>query len=279
MSFQVNDWWILLTTCAVSLCCVIPGTFLVLRRMAMYGDAISHAVLPGLVAAYLISGTKAGPGLLAGAASSGLLVTILIEFLQKKVKVQHDAAIGLVYTFLFAVGVIMVSQFAGMADIDQDCVLFGEIAFVPFDLIAGIPRQLLISTGLLLLLLLALWAGYRGLYLSTFDPGFAAAIGIQVIAWHYLLMAMVSLSTVIAFESVGAVLVIAFLVGPPATAALFSERLPGMLLLGSLFAIVSSVAGYFLAMALDANVGGCVSLVIGVVFGISVLIRKYLFRE
>ena len=100
MSFQVNDWWILLTTCAVSLCCVIPGTFLVLRRMAMYGDAISHAVLPGLVAAYLISGTKAGPGLLAGAASSGLLVTILIEFLQKKVKVQHDAAIGLVYTLL-----------------------------------------------------------------------------------------------------------------------------------------------------------------------------------
>jgi len=272
-----NDWWIIATTCLVSLCCVIPGTFIVLRRMAMFGDAISHAVLPGLVAAYLISGTKAGPALLIGAAATGLLVTLGIEFLQKRVKVQHDAAIGLVYTFLFAVGVIMVSQFAGMADLDQDCVLFGEVAFVPFDLVRGIPRQFLISGALLLLLTLTLFIAYRGLYLSTFDPGFAAVLGIQVMAWHYLLMGMVSLSTVVAFESVGAVLVIAFLVGPAATAALFAKSLPGMLGLACLIALISSFAGYLLAMWLDANIGGSVSLVIGIIFGISALVKKFLY--
>ncbi len=272
----LNDWWIIATTALVSLCCVIPGTFLVLRRMAMFGDAISHAVLPGLVIAYLLSGSKAGPGLLVGAASTGLFVTFMIELLQKRVKVQHDAAIGLIYTFLFALGVIMVSQFAGMADLDQDCVLFGEVAFAPFDLLNGIPRQIWISGGLLIVLLLTLFVGYRGLYLSTFDPEFATALGIQVMVWHYLLMGMVSLSTVVAFESVGAVLVIAFMVGPPAIASLFSKSLSGMLLLGCAVAILSSFAGYFLATFLDANIGGCVSVVIGVFFGLAVIIRKTL---
>jgi manganese/zinc/iron transport system permease protein len=278
ISPELNDWWIIATMCLVSLSCVIPGTFLVLRRMAMFGDAISHAVLPGLVVAYLISGTKAGTILLIGAACTGLLVTVMIEFLQKRVRVQHDAAIGLIYTFLFAIGVILVSQFAGMADLDQDCVLYGEVAFVPFDLVSGVPRQIWINGGLLLILVFTLLIAYRGLYVSTFDPGFAAALGIQVMVWHYLLMGMVSLSTVVAFESVGAVLVIAFLVGPPATAALFARSLPGMIVLAGLIALFCSVCGYFLAMVLDANIGGSVSVVIGLVFGAGILLKKLLRR-
>ncbi|HOY50067.1 MAG TPA: metal ABC transporter permease, partial [Flavobacteriales bacterium] len=131
----LNDFWIVLTASLISLCCVIPGTFLVLRRMAMFGDAISHAVLPGLVIAYMISGSRASMYMLPGAAASGLLVTFLIEWVNKRMRIQSDAAIGLIYTFLFAIGVILISAYTAQTDLDQDCVLYGEIAYVPFDLL------------------------------------------------------------------------------------------------------------------------------------------------
>ncbi len=199
----LNDFWIILTASLIALCCVIPGTFLVLRRMAMFGDAISHAVLPGLVVAYLISGSRESIYMLPGAAASGLLVTFMIEWVQKRMRIQNDASIGLIYTFLFAVGVILVSAFTSQTDLDQDCVLYGEIAYVPFDLILSDsggslgPRQVWIAGGLLLILLALLVFGYRALYLTTFDPGYATALGISVAFWHYLLMGMVSMATVV----------------------------------------------------------------------------------
>lgn len=271
---SLNDLWIVLTACLVALCCAIPGCFLVLRRMAMFGDALSHAVLPGLVVAYLISGSKAGGVLLAGAAATGLLVTFLIELLQKRMRIQGDAAIGLTYTFLFAVGVILVSLYTGQIDLDQECVLYGEIAYVPFDLVNGIPRQVWITGGLLLLLLLTLLLGYRGLYLTTFDAGYATTLGVSVVFWHYLLMGMVSLATVVSFESVGAVLVVAFLVGPAATAALFARRLPQMIMLASGFGILAAVSGYGLAVWLNASIAGAISVMIGVVFGLAMLVKR-----
>ena len=155
----------------------------------MFGDAISHAVLPGLVVAYLISGSRSGSLLLIGAAATGLLVTFLIELIQKRMKIQGDAAIGITYTFLFAVGVILVSVFTSQTDLDQECVLYGDITLVPFDLIslagfADIPRQVWIASVLLIALILIVFFGYRGLYLTTFDPGYATALGISVAFWH-----------------------------------------------------------------------------------------------
>lgn len=279
----MNDVWILITASLISLCCVIPGTFLVLRRMAMFGDAISHAVLPGLVIAYLISGSRESIYMLPGAAASGLLVTFLIEWVQKKMRIQNDAAIGLIYTFLFAVGVILVSAYTSQTDLDQECVLYGEIAYVPFDVIisdAGTslgPRQVWIAGGLLIVLLAMLFIGYRALYLTTFDAGYATAIGISVAFWHYMLMGMVSMATVVSFESVGAVLVIALLVGPPATAALFAKRLPVLLISAGLIGILSCIGGYYLAVALNASIAGAISMVIGALFGLGLLIRKFLF--
>ena len=276
----LNDFWIVLTASLISLCCVIPGTFLVLRRMAMFGDAISHAVLPGLVVAYIISESRESMFMLPGAAATGLLVTFLIEWIQKRMRIQNDAAIGLVYTFLFAVGVILVSAFTAQTDLDQECVLYGEIAYVPFDLImndAGFslgPRQVWIAGGLFLTLIVVLLISYRALYVTTFDAGYATALGISVAFWHYVLMGMVSMVTVVSFESVGAVLVIALLIGPPATAALFAKRLPFLLVLASIIGILSCIAGYYLAVWWNASIAGAISMMIGILFGLGLLIRK-----
>lgn len=278
----LNDFWILLTASLISLCCVIPGTFLVLRRMAMFGDAISHAVLPGLVLAFLISGSRESIYMLPGAALTGLFVTFIIEWIQKRMRIQNDAAIGLVYTFLFALGVILVSAYTAQTDLDQECVLYGEIAYVPFDLILDKdgfslgPRQVWIAGSLLILLLGVLFSSYRALYITTFDSGYATALGISVAFWHYVLMGMVSMVTVVSFESVGAVLVIALLIGPPATAALFAKRLPFLLALACFIGILSCIGGYYLAVWWNASIAGAISMMIGFFFGMGLLIRKVL---
>jgi manganese/zinc/iron transport system permease protein len=275
-----NDLWIVLTAIAVALCCALPGCFLVLRRMSMVGDAISHAVLPGIVIAYLLSGSRNTLVMLPGAALTGMFVAILIETLQKRMRIQSDAAIGLVYTLLFAIGVILVSAYTSQTDLDQECVLYGEIAYVPFDQVAffntdfSAPRQLFIALGLLIFLLLIIFPGYRGLYLSTFDPGYATAIGVSVVLWHYVLMGMVSLATVVSFESVGAVLVVALLTGPPAIASLFAKRLPGMMLLAGIFGTMASITGYIMASILDASISGSIAVMIGLLYILSLGFKK-----
>src|SRR3990170_8563959 len=130
----MNDLYIILTAALVSTSCALLGCFLVLRKMAMVGDAISHAVLPGIVLAFLISGSRDSITMLVGAGLIGIVTTFLIEFLHKKAKLQTDASIGVTFTWLFAVGVVLISLFAGQVDLDQDCVLYGEIAYVPLDL-------------------------------------------------------------------------------------------------------------------------------------------------
>jgi manganese/zinc/iron transport system permease protein len=275
----LNDFWILATAIVVALVCAIPGTFLVLRRMSMVGDAISHAVLPGIVIAYLISGSRSSVAMLPGAAAAGMFVAVAIEWLQKKLRVRDDAAIGLVYTFLFAVGVILVSAFTAQTDLDQDCVLYGEIAFVPFDLITlsenvFFPRQLLVGTVLLILILLVLIRGFRGLYLSTFDPGYAMSIGVSVAFWHYVLMGMVSFATVVSFESVGAILVVALLSGPAASAALFARSLKSMILMSCVFGSIAAVTGYFAAVWLNVSIAGSIAMFTGIIYFISLLLKR-----
>lgn len=275
-----NDLWIVLTAIAVAICCALPGCFLVLRRMAMVGDAISHAVLPGIVIAYLISGSRNSVVMLPGAAAAGMVVAILIEWFQKRLRIQSDAAIGLVYTLLFAIGVILVTSYTAQTDLDQECVLYGEIAYVPFDLVsvAGyfVPRQLLVALGLIVVLLALIIPGFRGLYVSTFDPGYARSIGISVVFWHYVLMSMVSLATVVSFESVGAVLVVALLTGPAAIAGMFAKQLKQMLVLAAVIGAVACILGYVLSSALNASIAGCISVVIGGMFALGIVLKKSL---
>ncbi|MFP4088797.1 MAG: metal ABC transporter permease [Cyclobacteriaceae bacterium] len=273
----MNELWIILTGTLVAVSCGLLGVFLVLRKMAMVGDAISHAVLPGIVIAYLVAETRDTLPMLIGAAALGVLTTVMIELLYRKARLQSDASIGITFTWLFAVGIILISLFTGQVDLDQECVLYGEIAYVPLDIWltdSGLnlgPRTPWILGGVLMLLLLMIGLGYKGLQITTFNPEYAAALGISTAFWHYLLMSAVSITTVLSFESVGAILVVAFLIVPPATAYLLTDRLKTMLWLTVLLGFLSSLLGYFLASWIDGSIAGAMSVVAGIFFTLALL--------
>lgn len=215
--------------------------------------------------------------MVAGASAIGLLTTFIIEFLHRRGKLQSDAAIGVTFTSLFAVGVILVSAFTGKIDLDQDCVLYGEIAYVPLDLfitdegtILG-PRALIIGLIVLVVISCFVWIGFRPLALTTFDPGYAGTIGVSAALWHYLLMGSVSVTTVASFESVGAILVVALLIGPATTAYLLTDDLKLMIFLSVLVGIAASVGGYFLASRLDGSIAGAIASVNGFLFLLAML--------
>lgn len=268
---------IILAGSLVAISCGLLGCYLILRKMAMVGDAISHAVLPGIVVAFLLSGSRDSVTMLIGAGLIGVLTTFLIEFFHKKGKLQTDASIGVTFTWLFAIGVILISAYAGQVDLDQDCVLYGEIAYVPIDLwitkagtVMG-PRVLYIAGSVLIIIIIFIWLGYKELFLTTFDPSFAAAIGISTTLWHYLLMGAVSITTVASFESVGAILVVALLIAPPATAYLLTENLKKMMIITSLLGITISVSGYYLAASVDGSIAGAMATMAGIFFAIAFL--------
>jgi len=267
----MNAFWIILTGSLVAVTCGLLGCFLILRKMAMVGDAIAHAVLPGIVIAFLISGGNSIPVLI-GAAGFGILTTFIIQYLQNTGKLQGDAAIGLTFTFLFAIGVILIAAYAGQIDLDQDCVLHGEIAYVPLNTLITAggtnlgPTAIWILGSVFLSVVVFVFIGYKGLMLTTFDPSYALSIGISTTVWHYLLMAMVSITTVVSFESVGAVLVVAFLVGPPAIAYLFTDRLGVMLVLSAIAGIVAAAGGYYMAAYINGSIAGAMTVVLGIEF-------------
>lgn len=276
----MNDFWIILTGILVALSCGLLGVFLILRKMAMVGDAISHAVLPGIVIAYLIADSRNSIIMLIGAAAFGLLTTFLIEWLYRRVRIPSDASIGITFTWLFAVGVILVSLYTGNVDLDQECVLYGDIAYIPFNLL-WIGNQSLgpvyawLQGGNLILIVVGIIIGYRGLFITSFDPAFAGALGIGTGAWHYGLMGAVSLTVVFSFNAVGAILVVAFLVVPPATAYLLSKELTKMLWLTALFGVLSAVGGFYLAVWWSASITASMAVAAGILFVIVFCSTKY----
>ncbi|MFH5181945.1 metal ABC transporter permease [Paenibacillus sp. TAB 01] len=271
----MNDFWILLTAGLVACSCSLLGCFLVLRRMAMIGDAISHSVLPGIVIAFLLSGSRDSFWMMLGASVLGLITVFLIQLFQQS-GVQSDASIGVVFTALFSVGVVLVSLFTRQVDLDLDCVLYGEIIRVPWDTMtwAGIdigPKAVW-SLGLVLLLsgsVLGLF--FKQFKLCSFDPAMAAAVGIPVALFHYVLMGLVSVTTVASFESVGAILVVGMLVVPAATAYLLTERLGTMILYSMLTGVISSTGGYYISVWMDASIAGCMITAAGGLFLLALL--------
>lgn len=275
---DIADFWIILIAALVGISCSIVGVFLILQRLSMLGDAISHTVLFGLVTAFLLTQSRSALAMAIGAVGAGLLTTYLCNILHKKGKLQEDASIGVSFTFFFAVGVILVSAFAGQVDIDASCVLYGEIAFTPFDTLEIFgrdigPRAFWILLTVTLLNLGFLFSGYRALKAISFDPVLAATLGFNVLLWHYLLMTFVSLTTVAAFESVGAILVIAMLVVPANTAYLFAKSLGQMICGSVLVSIFSVVIGYFLAVKFDASISAAMAMVAGASFFVGVVVK------
>lgn len=251
--------------------CAIIGTFLVLRQDAMLGDAISHAVLPGLALAFIITSSRDVVPMLIGAGLMGLLTAFLSEYFSITGRLYKDAALGLVFTVLFAIGVILISVYAGQIDLDQECVLYGEIAYTPWDtaVIGGVnigPRPLWILGGVLLADIIFIGLFYKQLKITSFDPLLADAVGIRSRLWHYLLMTMVSLTVVAAFETVGAILVVAMLIIPGVTAFLITHRLWLMLLLSAAIGTASAVGGFFGAEYFDASIAGFMAVCGGLIF-------------
>ncbi len=264
---------ILLVAVLTAAACALPGAFLVLRRMSLVSDAISHAVLPGIVIGFLLTENLQHPLLLVLAGASGLLTVYLIELLEKTGRLREDAAIGLVFPALFSVGVLLIAQLADQVHLDTDAVLLGELAFVPFDRLQwqGIdlgPRALWTMAGLLLMNVLLLWLLYKELTLATFDAVAAAVLGFRPILLHYLLMGLVAVTVVAAFHAVGAILVIALMIGPPATALLLARRMPTYLLLSLLIGALSALPGYGMARVLDVSIAGSMATMVGVLFGL-----------
>jgi len=255
----------------VAAACAIPGVFLVLRKMALISDAISHSILPGIVIGFFITQDLNSPLLILLAAFTGIITVVLVEIIQKTGLVKEDTAIGLVFPTLFSIGVILIAKHAGDVHLDVDAVLLGELAFAPFDrlLISGMdmgPKSLWVMGSILLLSIALLLMFFKELKVSTFDEGLSAALGFSPIVMHYGLMSVSSVTIVGAFDAVGSILVVALMIAPAATAYLLTTDLKKMLVLSICFGIFSAVAGYWLANALDASIAGSMTTVLGILF-------------
>lgn len=281
----MNEFWIILTASIVAINAALLGCFLLLRKMSLVGDAISHAVLPGIVVAYYLSGDKTSILLLIGATLTGVLTSYLITFLSKKARIQGDASIGITYTLLFALGMIMISTWLkGNVDIDMECVLYGDVALINLDkiiidgnLYIG-PRAFYVEVVAFVIIVISLKWGFKGFKILAFNEDYAQSLGIITGRWHYFLMTLVSLTTVVAFEVVGAILVVGFLIVPPAAAQLLTNRLKTMLVLASLIGVLSAIGGYYLALWINVSITGAMVVISGVFFAVA-FIHVQLFQK
>ena len=258
----------------VAVACALPGTFLVLRRLALVSDAISHSILLGIVLGFFVVGNVNSPVLLLGAALVGLATVVLVQVLERTGLVKEDAAIGLVFPALFSAGVILISRYAEGVHLDIDAVLLGELAFAPFDRLElwgwdwG-PIALTVMGAILLLNVGVIALFWKELKLSTFDPALAIALGFTPALVQYALMGLVSLTAVGAFDAVGSILVVALMIAPPAAAYLLTDSLPRLLVLAAAIGAACALAGYWLAYLLDASIAGAMATMTGVAFALA----------
>lgn len=255
-SIQVY-WPILVEGILVSVALGLIGCFLVVRGMSLLGDALSHSVLPGIVIGFLIGGSLQSPWILVGATTIGVLAAVLVETVEKQSRVKEDASLGIIFTTLFAAGVVMINLFAGQADLDPGCVLYGNIEHFIIRRDGMIPMAFILGG-----IIIGLVIFYRHFLISTFDPQLAMSLGIPAAAIHYILMACLSLTVVASFEAVGAILAVALLIMPGATARLWTDRMPRMLLLAAAHGILSTLLGYWLSheAVLDTSASGAITV-------------------
>ena len=255
----------------VAVASALPGVFLVLRKMSMMSDSITHTILLGIVLAFFLTHDLSSSLLLVGAAVIGVATVWLTETLHRTRLLSEDSSIGIVFPLLFSIAIILITRFAGSVHLDTDSVLLGELAFAPFDRMVVFGRDIgakaIYTSGALLLINLVIITVYfKELKLVTFDPMLAAVLGFAPTLVHYGLMTLVSLTTVGAFQAVGSVLVVAFMIGPPVTAYLMTDDLKAMLLLSAGIGAANGILGYQLAAFLDVSIAGGMAAVTGFTF-------------
>ncbi len=272
------DTWIVVVggLCAVS--CALLGNYLVLRKLSMMGDAISHAVLPGLALAFLYTGARGSWVMFIGAAVVGILTAVGTQGLCRYGRVDEGASMGVVFTVLFAIGLIIIVRAADAVDLDPNCVLYGAIELTPLDTVTWrgflIPRAALMLGAVLLVNVAFVAVFYKELLVTSFDEPFADTLGLRPAWMHYALMTLVAITVVAAFESVGSILVIAMLIVPGATAFLCVRSIPAMLAVSVVVALVSAVGGHVAAITVprwwgypDTTTAGMMAVVGGICFG------------
>jgi manganese/zinc/iron transport system permease protein len=277
MIWSPLDTWIVVTGVLCALSCALLGSFLLVRRLSMMGDAISHAVLPGLAAAFVFSGSRGSIPMLAGAVVAGLMTALLTQWISRLGRVEESASMGVVFTTLFALGLVLIVRAADSVDLDPGCVLYGAIELTPLDTVnlvgLTVPRAAVIATVALALNTLVVLLFYKEFKISAFDPALATALGFSARAMHYLLMVLVALTSVACFESVGSILVIAMLIVPAAAAHLLTDRLGAMVGVSLLLAAASAAGGHLAAITVptwfgfaDTSTAGMMAVVAGLIF-------------
>ncbi len=255
----------------VAVASVLPGVFLVLRKMSMMSDAITHTILLGIVLGFFIIHNLNSPILILGASLMGLLTVYLVELLDKTKLVSKDSAIGIVFPMLFSIAIIIISKYAANVHIDVDSVLLGELAFAPFTrmIVFGVdigPASMYTMLGVLIINLLFVVLFYKELKITIFDASLAAALGISPVVFEYALMSVVSITTVSAFEVVGSILVIAFMIGPPVSAYLITDKLKNMIIISAVIGAINALIGYRVALFYDVSIAGSMATITGVTF-------------
>lgn len=270
--YPLDAFWTVATGFGVAAACGLLGVFVVLRRLALIGDALSHSILPGLVIAFLLAGSRATGPMFVGGLVAGLATVGLVEWLRQRAGIRGDAAIGIVFSTLFAFGVVLVQVFADHVDLDADCILHGEIAFVPLaeplvvlgTVLGPLPAvRLLIVLGVVVTLIVVF---YKELLLTSFDDALAAALGLRPGLFRWGLSAILATVIVSSFEMVGAILVTAMIVFPGATALLLTPRLPRVLFGTVVLALLYALGGYHLGLWLNASIAGAMTTVALVIF-------------
>lgn len=254
--------------------CGLVGCFVILRRMALVGDAISHSILPGITLAFLITNSRDTLPMMLGAVAAGVVTVALIEAIRYTSRIKPDAAIGIVFSSLFAIGVILISVFADEVDLDAECILYGELGFIPLQDIAYFgeivigPEPVVRMAIITLIAIVLLFAFFKEMIVTSFDSGLAASLGINPTRYQCGITLFLSIVIVSSFESVGVVLVIAMIIFPGATALMLTDRLPIALALSTVISGAYSLIGFHLATWLNASIAGGMTVIAGIVFGI-----------
>ena len=258
--------------------CALVGSYLVLRRMSLLGDAISHGVLPGLVIGFLLSGSRDLAPMFIGALIAAVITALGAELLKRRLRIDGDAAMGVVFTTLFAAGVLLIHRYAGQVDLDPGCVLYGQAEYAALDLWRGSifgwhpPRTAISLLAVAFVNLAVVTLFWKEFLIASFDSSLADSLGFRAMGVHLLLMALTALTTVAAFEAVGSILVVAMLVVPGAVGVLLSDRLIGVLIAAQGAALASAVGGVWGAQRWDTSVAGMMGVSAGVVFAVAFLL-------
>ncbi|MBC8203589.1 MAG: metal ABC transporter permease [Planctomycetes bacterium] len=277
MTWTPIDTWICIIAMLCASACALPGCILVLRRMSLMGDAISHTVLPGIAIAFLVTGSREPTAMLIGAVIIGLVTAFLVQAIETLGKIETGAAIGIVFTVLFALGLVLMRQAVDHVDIDPDCVLYGAVEFAYFDQIQlgswSIPRAAIVNGIALLANAIIIMIFYKEFKITSFDPALARTQGIRPSTMHYLLMTMTAATAVAAFETVGSILVIAMLIVPASTAYLLTDKYIAMFVIAVGIAIIGAVGGHLSAVTTPPIFGfsgtstaGAMAVVVGFLF-------------